>query len=751
MPFFEKFFVTAVFILSIVLNTSAQAQNFDDYQLLRSGEKVPAALYTSMADKINLQIGEKPKSRREGKADSTIQRHKFYIDNSYYTDQLMRSGRVLFDDPIGNYLNEIKDYLLRDDPESRKKINVYLVRSSEVNAFATLDGSILINLGLFAKAQDEATLAFVLSHEIQHVLEKHAIVRFEKFQLQKEGQQRRSERDLTEFLKTKNLYSRQQELDADRLGLELLLQTDYEAEVSQKAMDLLAKSNLPFCDHEWDRTVFTTGEFNFPSSFYLDAVDSIKTDEYGDDSKDTHPNVGTRRDSMAKHLFGHKTGLGSKLYRLGEERFLRLRKIARFELCYAQLMDGYPGRALYTATALLKEHPESTYLEGIMAHGIYRLAKYAADFQLEDVSGSHSSVQGESQQLRYFLRRIRSHELNFVALHYLWHLHRKNPGRDLYYRMSQDLIRTILSEFREELEKLAGIPPQLISDSEVAAPQSDQEEIAAVTRSLAPNSRTFKDSILINDFQDSVLISLFDSLSSQLKVESLYQDFKKTEYSSNPQINAKIRYRKQLLAGTEVGADKVVYSPIEYQIADLRKPIEFLYNESDDSRSGYEKAFKEMAEMAHLEVEVLDFDPSGSGDIENILILNRWLFDEFEGLELGGWVNLWQEQIEILADKNGTDYFGWSSLTELHYHRPRGPAIFLLVVTAPLFVFTPYLVLKVLKPSYRNQYLNAVFDVRKGELKYLEYRMIKNRIRPSMVESMLYNTLSQIKGAEPHD
>ena len=49
----------------------------------------------------------------------------------------------------------------------------YVVEDSSINAAALPDGTVLVNTGLLGAVENESQLAFVLSHEIAHVLQAH--------------------------------------------------------------------------------------------------------------------------------------------------------------------------------------------------------------------------------------------------------------------------------------------------------------------------------------------------------------------------------------------------------------------------------------------------------------------------------------------------------------------------------------------------------------------------------------------------
>jgi hypothetical protein len=116
----------------------------------------------------------------------------------------------------------------------------FVVEDPHINAASLPDGTILVNTGLLASVENEATLAFVLSHEITHVLQAH---------YWREVHETRSKRvlitvaaiagayfvgDVAIFLGTLGLasvvngYSRNIEDQADRIGLQNIIERGYD-------------------------------------------------------------------------------------------------------------------------------------------------------------------------------------------------------------------------------------------------------------------------------------------------------------------------------------------------------------------------------------------------------------------------------------------------------------------------------------------------------------------------------------------
>ncbi|GAA5095793.1 M48 family metalloprotease [Bartonella acomydis] len=121
--------------------------------------------------------------------------------------------------------------------KSRQRYFVTILNSESVNAFALPNGSIYITRGMLALTNDCSEVAAILAHEIAHITANHGILR-----LQKQAELKSAKHIPSHLLthETNNLYnpikeqkqlaqfSRNQELQADSIALEMLKQAGYD-------------------------------------------------------------------------------------------------------------------------------------------------------------------------------------------------------------------------------------------------------------------------------------------------------------------------------------------------------------------------------------------------------------------------------------------------------------------------------------------------------------------------------------------
>src|SRR5579864_2354432 len=82
--------------------------------------------------------------------------------------QVEKQAKIINDPVIAEYVNRVGQNLVRNS-DAKVPFTIKVIDSEEVNAFALPGGFFFVNSGLVLKADNEAELAGVMSHEIAHV------------------------------------------------------------------------------------------------------------------------------------------------------------------------------------------------------------------------------------------------------------------------------------------------------------------------------------------------------------------------------------------------------------------------------------------------------------------------------------------------------------------------------------------------------------------------------------------------------
>ena len=137
--------------------------------------------------------------------------------------------KIVEDAPLQERVRSIGDRLAAVCDRKELQYHFAVIKDDDINAFSLPGGFVFVNDGLIKKTASDDELAGVLAHEIAHIAARHAVKRFESslgaqlLQLASIAVARQSggaAQGVGVALQAAQLsYARQDELDADRLGV----------------------------------------------------------------------------------------------------------------------------------------------------------------------------------------------------------------------------------------------------------------------------------------------------------------------------------------------------------------------------------------------------------------------------------------------------------------------------------------------------------------------------------------------------
>ena len=144
-------------------------------------------------------------------------------------ERILSSYGGAYDDPqLEALIGKTVDRLVAASDRPDQAYKVTILNSGAVNAFALPTGQLYVTRGLIALACDTSELSSVLSHEMAHVLAKHAAIREDKARqaavVTRVVTDMSTDPDLTALALAKTKltmasFSRQQEFEADNIGV----------------------------------------------------------------------------------------------------------------------------------------------------------------------------------------------------------------------------------------------------------------------------------------------------------------------------------------------------------------------------------------------------------------------------------------------------------------------------------------------------------------------------------------------------
>jgi hypothetical protein len=313
-----------------------------------------------------------------------------------------------------------------------------LAKYPRPNATCIGEGTIVLNVGLIRRLENESQLAFVICHEIAHFTKNHSseglkknVVLVNSRETEKElksiyRQKYRAGQRAREFFKkiayNTRRHQREKEAEADDIGLRYLKNTKYDASEAQKVLKILDTIDEEKYDYETQlTTVFNSEQYPFKQKWIekedLLAFDGKENFGIEEDSLKTHPDCEKRIELLNPELANYTSRPAENTQALSYEELI---KIADFEMIEGHFYFHNYGRTIYHALKLLNKYPDNSYLHAVIGKSFYKIHSLQSAHQLEGDLEFPNSEQKESyQQTLHFLHNLRLSEMAKVNYFFL--------------------------------------------------------------------------------------------------------------------------------------------------------------------------------------------------------------------------------------------------------------------------------------------------------------------------------------------
>lgn len=769
------------FLFSFVFTTSLVAQNipdFNNYQSLRCAGQIPEDFRTLSQVKFQQDVAQEAKTSKGHTVNSSKQ--EFLLETNYLIDELLLSGKVLFGDTVTNYVNEVADRVLVNQPELRGKLRFYCLKSSEANAFSTNQGIVFITLGLIAQLENEAQLAFIISHEVAHYERHHTMNEYlhnEQIFSDSKGYKYNTYDDQ---IRNASTYSKDLELEADSMGLARLSKTGYACDEAISSFFVLQFSELPFEDFEFNANFLETPVMQLPKDLFLDSVQQINLEnDKDDDSYSTHPNIATRRKQLEGILSG-MSDCGNQRFAASEQAFYLVRKISRFETVRILLNRRDYCAALYNAYVLQKAGDStSIYLKRCIGKSLYGMAKYKNHSNFSSVTEYYGKMEGNQQQCYYLFHELSAVQLNMVALRYLYDLSQIDSSyvivamrndlaneavrlNDVHYvdmqhtyKLYLDMKNAPVDTAKKEEVKKDNSTSTPTSDSKAYVSKYDklrqekkqQEQKQAVETQKSDASKFYL--LAFGDILNRADVkAMFDKAESdaadRLAADNLEKErvskMSSYEYRKMKQQN-ETQMKKQ---GLSLGIDTVVFVDPFYYSADDRKGLKLIKSETQQLELCNE--IRENASYSGLNIDLLNPKNFLADDVEkynDLATVNDWIGERLDHDDDMEMIPLETDRMIPLVQKYHTTHFCYTGVYTYKQRRDnRGFIIFFSILCYPIL---PFGLAYALTPEHDTYYYTLMYNVETGNPDVKRTIHLKSKSKKGYINSIMYDMMVQIK------
>ena len=742
------------FTLGMFLSTNAQRL---DYERLRATGPIPAeyteyftSKYLEAAQGVDMESNKTKRKRQDD----------FHKNNQYFLDEMMTSGKILYGDPVTNYLQDVMDYLLNVYGQTNKDIRVFTVRSTQFNAAATEDGILLVNLGLLAQVENEAQLAFILSHELIHTEENHVMEGFlEKLKIQKgEDAYRRQQSD--EKLVAMSNYSKSHEFEADLEGYKRIFsKTNYDPEEALRVLDVMLYSYLPFDEVVVDKTFFNTTNFSLDTSFFPESVNGITAYEDYDDTKSTHPNLKARREAL-EVVIDKTPSNGKEWFIVNENAFFEAQELARFECSALFLADRNYPEALYNSFLLSRKHPENKFLHKNVGIALHTFATYKNNENTKFIRNV-TDVEGNIQSIYYMLDRLSSKGVSILATLYNFENHLRYPDdaflKDLFERSLHELVF-----FHEVTDD--DFETEFPVEEEEGEEEEEEEEFTRRGRSskvtkLSKSKRSEEDAYayaFVNAFKNNTFKAAWESEQKDLKAfkkQSNYLSWHdrrvKGKTVSTPNGSRNVEKEKDPIHKVVVVTPRFLKLK-QGNYKNNYKPI-IKFEDTDIEQRKMRELIPGYLERVGLDAEFLDYKTLDKMDddlFNDLMFVNDWLGEYWDHPRVENIVSS-NDRAQEFIEKYGTQYIMYTGMITYHKQLERVQSAFndlaIGAVGALLFPTTIfYSISSLTKPRGQVFQFVSVYDIKNGHTRFHFVENFDDKITRAELKAMIYDKMYRV-------
>ncbi len=760
-----KYIYTLIAILWSILSFG---QDFNNYTPLKCTGDLPED-FTKLTF-LKVKEGKSKTSVKEGLKTKRT-KDEFILQANYATDQLLLSGKVLFNDPVTDYINAVAGEVLNSEPALKEELRFYALKSNVTNAFATDQGIIFVTLGLIAQLENEAQLAYILSHEIIHYKNKHAIsAHLENERIvSKNGRYKRSH---DETIKKMSRYSKDLEFQADSLGFYLYEKSNYSLREVNSAFDVMQYAYLPFDEVPYDFNFLETEYLKIPDELVLDTLRPIEANDNYDDSRSTHPNIKKRRVQLSKLLRGKNLDQG-KNFLFPEEKFITIRDICRFESIHLDLIDRNYSNALYSIFLLQQKYPKSSYLALNTAKALYGISKYKTFGKYDDIATHYSNYEGNVQRPHYFFDHITDEQINLITLRHIWGLKKKHTNSYLdeifiniiddlsaKYHLNVKTIEDIIATAKTAKEKppkvianvqtntLVNEPASLSKYDKIRIELNERENDLHITEE-EKEEMVFHFLGMEDMMQDEDFTALFSNVVDAVKKREEEKSIAKEAHDKLSSYQQKrlatMEANRRKRKGVALGIDNLVVVDPFYFAVDNRRGIKLINSEREQVE--FIDQVKKCGETAKLNIEVVSSKKvkNNNGDAFNdFVVMNDWLNERLnhDNLEILPTEN---EYLKSVMQKYDTDYFCYMGvLTFKQQEENIGAKLILCVFLYPI---APIILADAVTPEHDTLLFTIIFNAKSGKVVFEETTELKTPANDGYLNSIIYDLMLQIKKA----
>lgn len=751
--------LSVAFLVFFVWPLLGQSIDFAQYQPAQSEGDVPLTLKkstTSLVQENIRQIKNKSADRRSKRQE---QEHSIHV--GFVEEDLLTGGQILYGESMSDFVEKVGLKVLESYPELSEKLQFYVLRSHVPNAYTTSGGLVFVSIGLLARIENEAQLAVILAHEIQHYIKKHSLQSYQDIENAKKTS---ANEDLESKLSQLYRFSKDQELEADDLGYDMISKTDYDLQEGIYVFEMLKYSAYPFLETPITLDSFASPYYVFPEALrerIRKEIEKSEADNKKADEKElvdpnrTHPHLDMRmlalRDRVDKMNDNQST---KQTYIIGKASFDEMQKIARHELLLLFMRRADYGRTFYLSRIFEILYGPTPFVSRVKAMSVYALLQHKlSGHDMEKYGCEVSSNRGMWRSLTAGLKSFDSKELSAFVLRILWIERNKYP--------QDSFVKNVWSESLRLVQQKALMDVKLWVEYQLPSTDSVALKVSEINEKLAekvdnpllsrPNRRPTNAETLRqnNAYYYASLFGLPNADKLKVEIQNATVDYNALVTNRDARKEALRDGNREITRYDKVNKD--------YEGLVLLQPRMSQYNGrnfSDNERSYFaeEKSkmlitdiWKKVARGSRDNLHVLENKAKSNmktDDLNQFTQVNDWIMERLNN-DTNQMILFYSQYVNDVMQRYKTPLVAWTGYDYVLYKRPLD--LNGLMTSVMFFPYLPvYLYFQLQTDGITKQY-TVVFNTESSK-QVFTYRQERNvKWQRDYLKAHVYETLYEIR------
>jgi Zn-dependent protease with chaperone function len=429
---------TAFLIFFLLIGLFANAQSFTDHTPLENNPNTDQSLASAIKTRYQKDVALLSGSNKKYIAE-------IYKERYEYLNERFKTKEIITNETAQLYLQKIVEEILKKNPSlpDANSLRIYFSRAWWANASSMGEGTILFNIGLFYRLQNEAQAAFVICHELAHYYLDHGnnnIARYVQTVYSDEFQKQLKEISKSEYNKNTQLekmaltlgfknrrHSREYEKAADSMAIILMTNTGFDLNEAISCLEILDSSDKEkyYTPLKLDQT-FHFAAYPFKKRWlesntlsFVDTKEEKEKNKTLADSLKTHPDCSVRIEVL-KEMIGRINKPAGKKFLADEKRFAELHQLFDYEILDYLFTSDRISLCLYTALQMHHADTNNAYVTGMIGKCLNKIYTAQKAHELGKVTDLPSpSFDEEYNSLLRLIQNVRLTELASINYYFL--------------------------------------------------------------------------------------------------------------------------------------------------------------------------------------------------------------------------------------------------------------------------------------------------------------------------------------------